>query len=90
LQKVSFTHWPASAAWSLKWRFLSVFWLLKLADWLHGAWFCVRGVCGRGSVCAHLIVCVRARACERARVPLDTGSMVSSCVCVCVCVCVFV
>ena len=27
---------PASAAWGLKWRFLSVFWLLKLADWLHG------------------------------------------------------
>jgi hypothetical protein len=26
-------------AWNLQWRFLSVFWVLKLADWLHGPYF---------------------------------------------------
>jgi len=26
-------------AWDLQWRFLSVFWALKLADWLHGPYF---------------------------------------------------
>ncbi len=26
-------------AWNLQWRFLSVFWALKLADWLHGPYF---------------------------------------------------
>ena len=28
-----------SKAWNLQWRFLSVFWVLKLADWLHGPYF---------------------------------------------------
>ena len=31
------THWKAVSA--LKWRFLAVFWLYKMADWLQGPYF---------------------------------------------------